>query len=165
MEKIYMKRLKEVQNDKKELEEKLNVSIKIIGRNVVFEGPSIDEYEATLIFEAIEFGFSVKKALQLKNEEMMFKKIHIKEHTKRNLTDILSRLIGTEGKTKRIIEDISGCFLVIKEGEVGIIGDGEAIEAATMAIINLIKGSKQSNIYRYLERSNSDKKEISRELK
>jgi len=39
-----------------------------------------------------------------------------------------------------------------------VIGHAEDIGYATTAIANLIKGSKQSNVYNYLERINKEKK-------
>jgi ribosomal RNA assembly protein len=88
----------------------------------------------------------------------MFKKVRIKDHTRRNLRDIKSRLIGTHGKTKKTMAEISGCEILIKESEVGFIGGVDVIEDVERAIINLIKGSKQANMYRYLERRNRERK-------
>lgn len=158
MESIPAKKLGEVRRMKSELEKKLNVKITIRGRTVSFKGSSLDEYEASLVFDAIRFGFSVRKALLLKEEDMTFRVVHIKEHTKRNLKDINSRIIGTRGKTRKTISKISGSEMVIREGEVGVISDSESIDEVTTAIISIIKGSKQSNMYKYLEKMNRAKK-------
>ncbi|MBU0760500.1 MAG: hypothetical protein KJ600_00190 [Nanoarchaeota archaeon] len=162
METIYVKRMREVEKLKLQLEKKLNVKIKILGRNVVIDGSSLDEYDARIFFDAVNFGFSVKKALLLKEEDFVFRVVHIKDYTKRNLKVVKSRLIGKKGKTRRTISLISGCEVLIKEGEVGIIGDAEDVEDTETAIINIIKGSKQSNVYRYLEKMNTlDKSDFS----
>ena len=159
METVFVKRIREVLKNKKELEKKLNVKL-VIKRNLItVDGGSLDEYDALQVFDAVSFGFSVRKALLLKNEDYAFKKIHIRDYTKRNLRDIKSRLIGTKGKTRKAMSQISGCEILIKEGEVGIVGYAEDVENAETAIINLIKGSKQSNMYRYLEKMNRLMKE------
>ncbi len=158
METFYIKKIHDVKRMKKELEAKLNIKIKIIGHGVIVEGPSIDEYDASRVFDAINFGFSIKKAFLLKGEDMTFRAVHIKSYTKRNLKDIKSRLIGKRGKTRRTIAEISGCEVLIKESEVGIIGDVNSVKDTEIAIINLIRGSKQSNMYRYLEKRNKIKK-------
>ena len=158
MEIAYIKKILEVKKLKSELEKKLNISIKISGNNLIYEGDSLDEYIASLVFDAINFGFSVRKSLLLCDEGMMFRVIHIKEHTKRNLKDVKARLIGTKGKTKKTISEISGCHVLIKESEVGIIGSAEDIDNAVTALINIIRGSKQANMYRFLERMNREKK-------
>ncbi|MBU0466044.1 MAG: hypothetical protein KJ718_04555 [Nanoarchaeota archaeon] len=157
METVYVKRIREVVKNKKELEDKLNVKVKISGSQVVIEGNSLDEYGARCVFDAIAFGFSVKKAMLLKGEDMVFRVVHIKSYTKRNLRDIKSRLIGKRGKTRRTLSEISGCEILIKESEIGIIGDALSVEDAETAVINLIKGSKQSNMYKYLEKMNRKK--------
>lgn len=159
METIYFEKINSLKREKQEIEKKLNVVITIQGKKASVEGPPLQEYEAFIILEAISFGFSVKKALSLQDEQLMFRKLPIKNFTKRkNLYEVRSRLIGTEGKTKKTIEAISNCSLVIKDSAIGIIGSAENIDEATTALTNLIRGSKQANIYRYLERMNAEKK-------
>ena len=161
MEEFFVKNISDVLKNRDKLERKLNVKLKIYGKKVIIEGESLSEYESSLVFRAISFGFSVKIALLLLDEENSFKVVHIRGHTRRKLKDVQARLIGTEGKTKRILADIANCFIVINEGEVGVIGGVEDVENTETAIINLIKGSKQTNMYRYLERMNRIKKESS----
>ncbi len=154
-----MKRITEVRKEKLKLEEALNVEITLEGRKAILNGEPLEEYEAVLVFEAIDLGFSVKKAFTLKDESNIFRKIPIKNLTKRkDLRSVRARIVGKEGKTKRAIEDISGCAVMLSGNTVGIIGPAEKIEEATTAISNLIRGSKQANVYRYLERINTYKK-------
>ena len=160
MQTIYIKNIKEILKNKKELEEKLKTSLAVKGKVVSFESDAIDEFQALRVLEAIAFGFSARKSLSLLDEEKMFRKVHIKSHTKRKLKDIQARLIGTHGKTKKIISDISGCDIVVTDGDVGILGDAETIYDTETAIVSLIKGSKQSNMYRYLERRNKERKSL-----
>lgn len=159
MDTIYLKKISEVTKNKQELEKKLNVKIHLSGNKVLIDGDSLDEYDAVRILDAVNFGFSVKKALLLKREDMLFRVVRIKEHTKRNLRDIKSRLIGKSGKTRRTLSQVSGCEILIRESEVGIIGDTEAVMDVETAITSLIKGAKQSNMYHYLEKRNREKKE------
>lgn len=159
MEVVYLPRVNEVKLKKNELEKKLNVSLKIVGKRVYIEGESFDEYDALNVFEAIAFGFSVVKALLLKDDDVIFRKVHIKSHTKRNLKDVRARLIGTKGKARRTMSEISGCEIIVGESEVGIIGDAEDVEQVERAVIHLIEGAKQSNMYKFLERMNRVKKE------
>ncbi len=153
------KKLLEVKKMKDVLEKKLGVRIKLFQNGVDFEGDALNEFTATTVFEAVKFGFSVRKAMLLAEEDFIFKTVHIKSHTKRSLKEAVSRLAGKEGKTRRIIESISGCFIMIKDGEVGIIGDSEEVLNVETAVVNIIKGTKQSNVYRFLERMNTLKKE------
>lgn len=159
METLHVKNIGEVIKNKKLLEEKLNVKLNILGNKVTVSGDPLDEYDARCVFDAISFGFSARKSLSLKAEDFIFRIVHIKKHSGRNLKDIQSRLIGKKGKTRRTISEISGCEVLIREGEVGILGDVESVEDTESAIVNLIKGSKQSNMYRYLESRNKTRKE------
>ncbi len=155
MEQITFENTAELKRTKEELEKALKVKITIKEKEVTIEGEAVDEYEASIVLGAIALGFSAKKALLLKNEEMIFRKLHIKDYTRRkNLSEIKARLIGTGGKTKKTIEELSNTEIVIKNNEVGIIGEAESIDFATTAIINIIRGSKQANVYHYLEEKN-----------
>ena len=159
-EKIYCKRAGEIRKNKSKIEKETGVKISIDGGNVEFSGGSVEEYEAGMILDAIDFGFTAKQAMVLKDDGMMFRKVHIRDHTKRNLRDVRARLIGLEGKTRRTIEDISGCKVLITESDVGIIGDAEDAGHVVTAVVNIIKGSKQSNMYAYLEKMNRIKKSL-----
>lgn len=158
MEIIYIKKIKEFTKLKKTIEKKLNLEVTIKGHRVSFSGDSIDEFAAEQVFDAINFGFPIRKALELADAEIVFKKVHIKEFTKRNLKDVKSRLIGTQGKTKKTLSEISGCEVIVGESEVGIMGDVENVDDVYNAVVHIIKGSKQSNMYKYLERMNREKK-------
>lgn len=162
METFLLERTRELLREKSFLEEKLNVKITVEGRKVTIEGDALDEYEASVILDAIGFGFPAKVAIILKDPAFAFRKLNIKDITnkKNNFQVIRGRLIGTRGRTKRTIEEISQCKLVIhnKDNMVGIIGASDEIDIAITAMTSLIKGSKQSNVYNYLEKRNTDKK-------
>ncbi len=159
---IYFKKLNELRKNKSQLEKKLNTKITLKGRQVTLISKNpLDEYEASIILDAMNFGFSAKKVLMIKEQEMLFRIINIKNFTrKKNLNEVRARIIGTKGRTKRTIEDISNCHILIKDNEVGIICNAYDIEEIITGITNLIRGTKQSNTYRYLEKMNRRKKEI-----
>ncbi len=165
METLYFTKLKEIRKERKLLEEKLKVEITIKGRNVSFSGTAIQEYEASTVLEAMQFGFSAQKALVLLEPDMQFKKLRIKDFTRRtNLKDVRARVIGKEGKTKRTLESISDSLICIQKNEVGIIASAEAIEETLTAIKNLIRGSKEANTYSFLERMNTERKKHESDL-
>ena len=156
METIYFDRIVELKKEKNFLERELNVKIDIKGKYVRLDGEPLDEYEAYLVLDAINLSFPVKTAILLKDEEMIFKKINIKDFSRKKRLDIVKgRLIGTKGKTKRVLEEISGCKIKIKDNFVGIIGPAESVEYTLTGITNIIKGTKQTNVYKYLEKINT----------
>lgn len=157
---LFLEKTKNIIREKKILEEKLSVKINIKGNNVSIEGDALEEYEASIVLEAMGFGFSAKNAIMLKDPNYSFTELNIKDIKNKNLEVIRSRLIGRQGKTKKTIESISGCKIIIKEdNRVGIIGYAEELSSAITAITNLIRGSKQSNVYSYLEKRNTEKKQ------
>ena len=167
METLILERTNEIRKNKRELEKKLNVIMTIEGKRIIIDGNPIAEFTAEQVLNAINFGFSLKKALFLLDTDMQFKILDIKSFTRRkNLKEIRARLIGTEGKTKKTIEEIVDCDLVIneKDNEVGIIGLADSIDEASTAIKNLIRGSKQANVYAFLERMNAERKKMPEDL-
>jgi len=165
METLIFDKTAEVRKNKVELEKKLNVKITITGRKVDFSGEAIDEYEALNVLEAINFGFSAKKALILKESDTSFQHINIRKFTRRkNLDDVRARVIGSEGKTKRTFEELADCSIVVKGNVVAIIGLASNIDLVVTALTNLIRGSKQANVYNFLERMNSSKRKLGEDL-
>ncbi len=158
MEIAYLSKTREVRRRISHISRELNVKLSLIGRRVNIEGAPLDEYTALQFFEAMNFGFSVDKSLLLCKEDFVFRKVKIKSHTRRKLKDIRARLIGTHGKTRKTMTEISGCEIIIGESEVGIIGEVEEVENVERAVIHLIEGAKQGNMYKYLERMNRERK-------
>lgn len=160
MKEIFLEKTTEIKKNLKKLQERLNVKLFLKGKKLAISGAALKEYDAERVIDAINFGFSAEKALALKEEDIVFRKIHIRDFTRRpNLKDVKARLIGTKGKTKKTIEEISDTEIIIQGNEIGIIGSAESIENAVTAITNIIKGSKQTNVYKYLEKANTRNKD------
>lgn len=153
MKKIYSEKLPRVLKNKKRLEKALNIQIENKGREVTIEGAPEEEYLAEKVIDALNFGFPFSEALAIKKEDALFEIINIKEHTKRaDLPRVRARIIGKGGKTLKTLSTLTKCALEIKDNEVGIIGAPELIRNAQDALIYLIKGSKQANVYKFLEK-------------
>ena len=153
MKKILSDKLPRILKNKKRLEAKLKVKISNRGREVYIEGKPVDEYIAGMVIDALNFGFDFKLAILIKEEDFVFEIIHIKDYTKRHdLHRVRARLIGKQGKTKNTISVLTNCFFEIQDNEVGIIGDPEFIENAQQGVISIIQGSKQGNVYSFLEK-------------
>lgn len=166
MQTFYIDKISDVKANIEELERKLKVKIVVKGKQVTVDSQDgMNEYEAGVIFDAIQFGFSVNKALLLTDPEVIFRKINLKDYTRRkDLDEVRGRLIGTHGRTRNTVEETADAEIMIGESAVGIICHAESIEKATEAITNLIKGSKQANVYRFLERMNAEKKKYRGDL-
>ncbi len=159
MEKIYCERINEVKKEKYFLEKRLNVKIEIDGRFAIVNGDSMNEYDFSRIIEAINVGFSSRTASLILDGDYIYEKINIKKFTTRkNLDLIRGRLIGAKGKTKRTMEEITGAVIKVKDNTVSVICRAEDVDYITNSIIRVIKGTKHSNVYRYLETVKSKRK-------
>lgn len=153
MKTIFSEKLPRILKNKKRLERELHLKISNKGRNVSIKGKPEEEYYGEKVIEALNFGFPFKEALSIKKENFVFERINLKKYTTRkDLSRIRARIIGKKGKTLRVLRQLTKCFFEIKGNEVGIIGDPERIERAQEAIIALIRGSKHSNVYHFLEK-------------
>lgn len=145
--------IKKILKNKKKLESKLKVKIEVKGSEILLSGKELDIYIGEKVLEAIDKDFAINTALLLIDGDYILEEINIKDVTKkRNLSPIKARIIGTKGKTLKIISEISGCHLCLHNNTISILGPAEKIKEAETAIKSLIRGSKQSNIYSYLER-------------
>jgi len=153
MKKILCEKLPRIIKAKAKLEKTLNLKIINRGKEVTIQGNPEDEYRGEKVIDAINLGFPVQHALLIKTKDFLYEVINIKDHTKRkDLKRIRARIIGTKGKTLTTISHLTNCYLEIKENQIGIIGPAESIENAQNAIISIIQGSKQANVYSFLEK-------------
>ncbi|VVB78597.1 Uncharacterised protein [uncultured archaeon] len=156
---IYTENIKEVLKNKSRLEKELKVKLENKGRLIFIEGNGEDEYLASRVLEAVNLGFSVERALQLKDENIILQIINIKSITKRNdLERVRARIIGTYGKTIANMANLTDCQFSMRDNQVGIIGNVNDIDEATIALRLLIQGSKQGNVYARLEKKKKQKR-------
>ena len=66
------------------------------------------------------------------------------------------RIIGTKGKTLKTLAELSSCHISLDNNTVNIIGPAEKIKDTATAIERLIKGSKQTNVYLYLKKTQKE---------
>ena len=153
METIYCEKIPRIIKNKKKLEEKLHVKIKNRGKEVTIEGKPEDEYAAEKVIDALNFGFPFSIVLLIKDEDNSFEILNIKDYTKRkDLESIRARIIGKKGKTLKTLQTLTKCNFELKDNCVGIIGEPIYLKNAQEAVISLIKGSKQTNVYSFLEK-------------
>ncbi len=159
MKKIILDNSEKIIQEKNKLEKELNV--KILSKEntlkgtseILIDGNAENEFIAEKVIDAINFGFSVKRALSIKKRELMFEILNIKNHMRgKNIVRVKGRIVGESGRALATFSQLTDCYLEIKGNQVGIIGNPENIERAQNAIIMLIKGSKHANVYSFLEK-------------
>lgn len=150
---ILVKNIREIRKNHKLLEKKLNIKFNIIGKKVILEDKQPEEFVAEKVILALNANFPIDEALILLDENFMLEEINIKEITnKADLVRVRARIIGAGGRTLELMEELSDCYFKLNDNTVSIIGSSEEIKNATNALIRLVKGSKQANVYSYLEK-------------
>lgn len=108
------------------------------------------------VIQAIGRGFSPLNATLLFEENYQLIIVSLRDFAKpgsHRIGQIRGRLIGTGGKTRKVVEELTSTHLSVYGDTVSIIGDYVANEYAKEAINMLINGSKQRTVYTYLEKS------------
>ncbi|MCS7136290.1 MAG: KH domain-containing protein [Nitrososphaerota archaeon] len=149
---------------KKTIEEKLDVKLTIDSDGGVVSielakspnegGDPAAIFKARDIVVAIGRGFSPERAFRLFEEDVVLDIVHLEDFIGKNVNDLVrirARLIGTGGKTRKIIEENAHVFVSIYGDTVAIIGDPQDVEAAKEAVIRLITGSPHSAVYKMLD--------------
>jgi len=153
MLKLIVDKLPRVTKNREKLEKELCVKITNRGKEVYIDGLPENEYIAEKIILALNFGFPYSDALLLTEEDFMFEVINMKDYTtKKDFGRIKARIIGKQGKTLKTLSELTKCNFEIKDHFVGVIGPLEFIKNGQDGITSLIKGSKQANVYAYLEK-------------
>lgn len=136
---------------KEKIEKSLNVKLSFQDNSVLIEGEGLELFQTKNIVKAIGRGFSPEKAFRLFNEEENLEIIELTEFKDKKMKTIKSRLIGTDGKTRKMIESCSGCSVSVYGKTVSIIGRCDQINIAKEAINMILRGSKHSKIYGFLQ--------------
>ena len=154
---------------KKEIEQALGVRLAIDSRTgdveITLEEGNPDPsnlLRARDVVLAIGRGFSPERAFRLlREEDAMLRIIDLREIFGRSKSDIVrvkGRIIGREGKTRRIIEELTGAYVSVYGHTVAIIGGMEQVQVAEEAIQMLIEGRMHSTVYRFLHRKKREMK-------
>ncbi|MDR3283262.1 MAG: KH domain-containing protein [Candidatus Methanoplasma sp.] len=106
------------------------------------------------VIKAVGRGFNPDRAVRLFEDDEYFEAIDLKEVVgdhKNQLGRIRSRLIGTGGKTRAIIEDLTGCYMSVYGNTVALIGNSVSLPVAKHAVELILNGSEHATVYHYLE--------------
>ena len=109
------------------------------------------------IIKAIGRGFSEEKALKLLDQDYYLDIINL-EHDSNRLRQIRGRVIGENGRTRRIIEQSTLSFLSVQGKTIAIIGYIEEVPIAKKAVEMLIDGNRHSTVYKFLENHRMERK-------
>ena len=156
---------------KKEIEEKTGLEIDINSSEGEVEIKDVKDKDPLIILKteniikAIGRGFSPENALLLLSDQMDFYVFDLHDFVGKKISHlrrIKSRIIGKEGKTRRILEDLTNSKISVYGHTVSVISDVLNMNIVKKAILMILEGSKHATVYRFVE---TQMKELKRSQK
>jgi len=143
---------------KKEIEESTKTKINIDSKegDIFVSGEdAIGLYTAREIIKAVGRGFNPEVARRLLKPDYIFDVVDLSEYagkSKETMLRLKGRVIGKEGKSRKIIEELTECSISVFGKTISIIGLPEPVSSARYAIESLLRGSTHANVYKWLEK-------------
>ncbi|UAL07618.1 MAG: KH domain-containing protein [Candidatus Methanogranum gryphiswaldense] len=106
------------------------------------------------VIKAIGRGINPDKATRLFENDEYLEAIDLKDlvgDRPNQLGRVRGRLIGTDGKTRQLIEDLTGCCMSVYGNTVCLIGNSVSLPVAKHAVELILNGSEHATVYHYLE--------------
>ncbi|MFP4402291.1 MAG: KH domain-containing protein [Candidatus Nanoarchaeia archaeon] len=143
---------------KEKLQDQFEVTMEIdskSGEIIISGDDSAKRYVLSLVLQAINYGFSPEHAIILEDEYNVLDVIDVKGQVRdqHRLKVVMGRIIGQDGRTRQLIEEITNCHVTVKDNFVGVIGKFENVQLVHEALQMLIKGASHKSFYSYLERN------------
>ena len=149
----------------REIEERAEVRLDIDSEsgNVRIEtvGDPVTALKGPDIVKAIGRGFAPEDALELLEDEMMMFEIIDIDAAARNKNDLRrhkGRLIGEDGRTRELMEELTGASVAIYGSTLGVIGGPQQVEAVREAAEMILEGAPHGSVYSFLERKRNELK-------
>jgi ribosomal RNA assembly protein len=151
---------------KRSLETELGVKLEIDSKEGVVairsDSPSqADPFAATRVVEAIGRGFSPQRAKRLTEDGTALEVIDLRDYAGKSansLERIRGRVIGLKGKSRKVIEELTHCYLSVYGRTVSIIGEASEVQLASDAVRSLAKGSQHRTVYNTLQKARTRRK-------
>jgi ribosomal RNA assembly protein len=106
------------------------------------------------IVKAIGRGFSPEHAFELLDDDTVLEILDIRDYVGKkpnHVSRVRARLIGTNGKTRRIMEDLTDTHISVFGNTVAVIGGSIQASITIRAIEMIIEGAEHATVYRFLE--------------
>ncbi len=114
----------------------------------------MEPFKAVELVTSIARGCAPDKAKRLLEEDMILQIIDLKEYAGKSrnaLGRIKGRIIGSNGKARRLIEELSEAYISVHGHYVAIIGKPEEVKIAMEAVTMLARGSMHKSVYNMLQ--------------
>lgn len=111
------------------------------------------------LVRAIGRGFSPERALAILDDEMLMLDVMDLSKmvgTQSDMARLKGRIIGKDGKTREIMERLSGSKVSVYGKTVALIGYPDQIRVSRAAIEMLLDGAPHGNVYSFLEKKHQE---------
>jgi ribosomal RNA assembly protein len=149
----------------REIEERAEVRLDIDSETgsvkVETVGDPLTAMKGPDIVKAIGRGFAPEEAMRLLEDDMqLFDLVDIEAATrnKKDLRRKKGRLIGEGGRTRELMQELSGASVVIYGTTLGIIGAPDQVDAVRSAAEMILDGAPHGAVYSFLERRHNEMK-------
>ena len=119
------------------------------------------------VIKAIGRGMTPKAAIRLLDDDHFFEMVDLKDFVgKRSQQQrrIRARIIGSQGKIRRLIENLTDVEITIYKSTVVLVGDSDGLGLARQAVEMIAGGSEHGSVLSFLERSRKRMKIDNRSL-
>ncbi|ELY50765.1 MULTISPECIES: KH domain-containing protein [Natronorubrum] len=124
-------------------------------------GDPVRGLKAPDIVRAIGRGFAPEAALRLLEDEMMMFDLVDIDAAARNKNDMKrkkGRLIGEGGRTRELMEELTGADVVIYGSTLGTIGTPQQVDIVRTAAEMILDGAPHGTVYSFLEDKHNEMK-------
>lgn len=142
------------------IEEERNIEIEIFEQEElckITSDDSILELNAEKAIEAYNIGFSPEESMELFQVGKELHVINLKKlcRNRKRINEQKGRVIGCNGRTKEIIQELTDTNIVLNGNKIGIVGDVMDVNFSANVITELIDGVPRSRIYKKMEKYKS----------
>ena len=119
------------------------------------------------VVKAIGRGMAPKAAIRVFDDQHFFEMVDLRDFVGKRSNQqrrVRSRIIGSQGKVRKLIENLTDTEITIYKSTVVIIGEQEGLFAARQAIEMLAGGSEHGSVLGYLEKDRRKAKLSNRSL-
>ena len=150
----------------REIESRAEVRLDIDSENGSVEvektGDPVRGLKGPEIVKAIGRGFAPDEALTLLDDDMMMFDVIDIDAAARNKNDLerqKGRLIGENGRTRELMEELTGAAVVIYGTTLGVIGTPKQVDVVRSAAEMILDGAPHGSVYSFLERKRNEMKQ------
>lgn len=142
---------------KKDLEKILKVNIEVDSKTGIVNlsgKSSINVFNAKPVIKAIAHGFSPRISKLLLREGFCLEVIDIEKFSgdsKKKMERLKSRVIGTKGKSREMVERMTNCNVSIYDKSIGIVGPVQNVGVARLALEKLLSGAPHGHAYKFIQ--------------